>query len=370
MPERQWSQGAALAALSGLEHMGSARLLAALEGRTPAAVVAWLRSGGAPAGIARAEAAGWRAELDRFDVSAAEAALAENGIHASWAGSPDHPGFLNDDVGPAPVLFRRGHPIDESAPAVAIVCTRRASGVGREIARELGLGLAEAGVMVVSGLALGIDGAAHEGALLTDGAPPLAFVGGGADVVYPKRHHDLWRRMVERGTVASEAPPGSPPLPWRFPARNRLIAAAADIVVVVESRAAGGSLLTVNEAIRRDRQVMAVPGSLRNPAAAGANALLADGCAPVLDVDDVLTALGLSGAERTARREPGGPTSPGVGDRSPAAGRVLDSCDDGPASIDELVARTGLGVTEVLAAVSELLVAEAVVDDGARIRHR
>ena len=183
-------------------------------------------------------------------------------------------------------------------------------------------------------------------------------------MVYPKRHRGLWDRMVDAGTVAGEAPPAAPPAPWRFPARNRLIAAAADIVVVVESRAAGGSLLTVDEAIRRDRQVMAVPGSLRNPAAAGTNSLLADGCAPVLAVDDVLTALGLSQVERETRRDrvevPPVPSA--------AAARVLAACDDGPASIDRLSARSGLAVGEVLAAVSELLVAGAVVDDGARVR--
>lgn len=370
MPDRRWSDGAALAALAGLEHMGPARLLAALGGRSPSAAVAWMRGGGAIGGVEPAQTTAWRLALDRFDAAGADAAMAAMAMHATWVGAPDHPTFMTDDVGPAPALFRRGLPIDESAPAVAIVGTRRASGIGREVARELGLGLAEAGVTVVSGLALGIDGAAHEGALAANGAPPLAFVGGGADVVYPKRHHDLWRHMVERGTVASEAPPGGRPVPWRFPARNRLIAAAADIVVVVESRAAGGSLLTVNEAIRRDRQVMAVPGSLRNPAAAGANALLADGCAPVLDIDDVLAALGLSSAQRAVRREAGGSVAPGAADRSPEARQVLASCDDGPASIDELVARTGLAVGAVLAAVSELLVAEVVVDDGARVRRR
>ena len=364
MSDRPLADREAVVALADLEGMGPNRLHTVLVGRRPAEVVASIRAGVTPDGIPPALAATWRGSLRRFDPIVAGARLRENDIEVTWHGTPGHPAFLADDIVPAPVLFRRGRPIDEIAPAVAIVGTRRASGIGREIARELGLGLAEAGVTVVSGLALGIDGSAHEGALLADGAPPLAFVGGGVDVVYPKRHHDLWGRMVDAGSVAAEAPPGARPAPWRFPARNRLIAAAADIVVVVESRAAGGSLLTVDEAIRRDRQVMAVPGSLRNPAAAGTNALLADGCAPVLAVSDVLTALGLSRVERAERREPAALSCP----VSASASLVLSSCDDGPASIDELVDRSGLSVGEVLAALSELLVAGVLVDDGARVR--
>ena len=358
-----WSDTAAIVALSELDKMGPSRLHSVLAGRQPLAAVEAIRRGDVPERVPRALTAAWRSALERFEPRAADARLRDHDIEVTWLGTAGHPTFLKDDLAPAPVLFRRGRPIDETAPAVAIVGTRRASGVGREIARELGLGLAEAGVTVVSGLALGIDGSAHEGALLADGTPPVAFVGGGVDVVYPKRHHDLWTRMVQHGTVAAEAPPGARPSPWRFPARNRLIAAAADIVVVVESRAAGGSLLTVDEAIRRDRQVMAVPGSLRNPAAAGTNTLLADGCAPVLSVDDVLTALGLSRVAHAARREADPPTR-----TSEAASLVLSSCDDGPASIDELVGRSRLPAGEVLAAVSELLVIGALVDDGARVR--
>ncbi len=364
MPERRWSETAAAVALAGLAKMGPTRLHNVLTERSPLGAVEWIFAGGVPDRIPPPLAAAWRSALHRFDPVAADAWLSESGTEVTWSAQPDHPVFLTNDVMPAPVLFRRGCLLDEIAPAVAVVGTRRASGTGREIARELGFGLAEAGVTVVSGLALGIDGSAHEGALLAGAAPPLAFVGGGVDVVYPKRHQDLWSRLLEVGTVASEAPPGAQPAPWRFPARNRLIAAAADIVVVVESRAAGGSLLTVDEAIRRDRQVMAVPGSLRNPAAVGTNTLLADGCAPVLAVTDVLTALGLNQVERAKRRDQREvPASP-----SRSAAQVLSSCDDGPASIDQLSCRSGLSVGEVLAAVSELIAAGALVDDGARVR--
>ncbi len=222
MPDQPWSYNPAAAALTGLAEMGPARLHKVLAGHHPIEAVEWVCHGGVPDGIPQTLSAAWRAALCRFDPGAAEARLKEGSLTATWNAAPRHPTFLTDDLGPAPVLFWRSCPIDETAPAVAIAGTRRASGIGREIARELGSGLAEAGVTVVSGPVLGIDGSAHEGAFPSATAPPVAFVGGGGDVVYPKRHHELWGRMVEFGTVAAEAPPGERPSPWRFLARNPL----------------------------------------------------------------------------------------------------------------------------------------------------
>lgn len=355
------SDHVALTALAGLDGMGPKRLDATLRRFGP--VDAWsMLQAGRSFGVAPTEVeTAWRAEAQAVDLDRVADALA--GVVVSRPGDPDHPVALTTDIDPAPVLYRRGRPIDPTCPAVAIVGTRRASAIGREVARELGFGLAAAGVAVVSGLALGIDGAAHEGALLADGAPPVAFVGGGPDIVYPKAHGRLWEQIVARGTLASEAPPGAPPTRWRFPARNRLIAAVADLVVVVESRRAGGSLLTVDEAIRRDRQVMAVPGSVRNGAAAGTNALLADGCAPVLSVDDVLAALGLSQAERAIRRQPS------VAPELPSElAVVFDAIDDGATSVETVVERVGVTTMEVMAAIGELTGRGLVVDDGARVR--
>ena len=373
MDERQWCDESAITAIARLDKIGPRSISRLLAGQPPLAALEAVLEGRSVDRVPVEQVAAWRSVLASIRPGAIRAELATTGLSVAWAGSAHHPSFLLDDVDPAPVLYRHGRAFESGGPSVAVVGTRRASGLGREIARELGLGLAEAGVCVVSGLALGVDGAAHEGALFADGAPPVAFVGGGADVVYPRRHADLWARMRVGGTVASEAPPGARPAAWRFPARNRLIAACADIVVVVESRETGGSMLTVNEAIRRNRQVMAVPGSLRNPAAAGPNTLLADGCAPVLSVDDVLTALGISQMAQAERRgasplalQHGSPSS-SVGATACA---VLTACDDGPSSTDELVARTGLSVQVVLAAVSELLVAGHLVDDGARVRRR
>jgi DNA processing protein len=213
------------------------------------------------------------------------------------------PSSLLDDPKPPLRLYVDGDVSALDAPRVAIIGTRRCSAGGREVARELGRDLADAGVCVVSGLAYGIDGAAHGGAL-QGAAPPVAVVGTGLDVIYPPQHRDLWRAVAAKGAVLSEYAAGTPPERWRFPARNRIIAALADVVVVVESHAGGGSLHTVEAALERGRTVMAVPGSVRSPASAGTNALLAAGSPPARDAEDVLVALGLEPAvwERTSSK--------------------------------------------------------------------
>ena len=221
---------------------------------------------------------------------------------------------------------------------------------------ELGSGLAAAGVTVISGLALGIDGAAHRGALAADGAPVVGVVGSGLDVVYPRGNRDLWEAVSAAGTLLAEAPLGAEPEGWRFPARNRLLAALADVVVVVESKRAGGSMHTVEEAIRREVTVMAVPGSVRNPAAEGTNLLLSEGCAPACSTDDVLVALELATAGPASGRKPPFDLSRRVQAENAISGIELDSLqkklfdllDDGPVSLDTLVLRAGVLVARGL----------------------
>lgn len=369
------------AALASLQAATPLRLHNLLERRPVGEAFEAVESGRLGAEVAPVEVlAEWQRELRGIDLGALSERLDSAGACVSTLRDPIHPVQLVNDVDPAPVLFSSGTLPDPSLAHVAVIGTRRASSIGREVAREIGMGLAEAGVVVVSGLALGIDGEAHRGALLANGAPPLAVVGSGIDVVYPKRHRELWAGVVAAGAVVTEAPLGGRPEPWRFPARNRLIAAFSDLVVVVESRASGGSLLTVEQALRRDVEVMAVPGSVRNKAAQGANQLLVDGCAPARDVVDVLVALGLSQATLATRR---GRAGAGAADSAagscagPAArsgaldaggALVLDAIDDGPTSMDEVVHRSGLGVLEVYAHVEELVAAGLVVHDGSRIR--
>ena len=353
---------AALAALPGAGAARLGRLLAADD-----AGAAWdrVRAGRVGAEVAPASVrTEWRAAAAAVDLGAIGEVLRRAGVVATTWHDPAHPPRFVHDIDPAPIAFRCGRMPEASMPHVAVVGTRRASAIGKEIARDLGGGLADAGVVVVSGLALGIDAAAHHGALLAAATPPIAVVGSGCDVPYPKANASLWSQVAAAGAVLSEAPMGARPEAWRFPARNRLLVALADLVVVVESRATGGSLLTVDEAVRRGIDVMAVPGSLRNGAAAGANRLLADGCAPVLEAGDILAALGLDRCGAAARREVAVPRSaPGE-----TAGRILEAIDDGPTSVDELVARAEVDAATVFAALTELELAGLITHDGARVR--
>jgi DNA processing protein len=353
-----------VAALAALPQAGSVRLGRLLHERGPADAWALVAEGRVPIDVAPAAVRhGWRTASRSVVLDDLREHLDTVGVHPTSWHDAAHPPRFSADIDPAPVAFRSGRLPAATLPHVAIIGTRRASTIGREIARELGAGLAAEGVVVVSGLALGIDGAAHRGALLGDGAPPVAVVGSGADVVYPAAHRELWGEIATAGAVLTEAPLGARPDAWRFPARNRLIAALADLVVVVESRAAGGSLLTVEQAMRRGIDVMAVPGSVRNAAAIGTNQLLADGCAPVRDVDDVLVALGLGRATMAARRAT--PARPAC---SPEAVAVLEAIDDGPTSVDQLVERLGFGVGEIHLRLGELSASGLVVHDGARVR--
>lgn len=288
-----------------------------------------------------------RRQAVALDPAAVWRAHCAAGIGVTAPGSPSFPAVFVDDPEPPIVLVHRGDLDSLSGPRVAIVGTRRCTRYGREVAHELGAGLSAAGVSIVSGLALGIDAAAHDGALM-GGAPPIGVPGCGLDIVYPAANAALWRAVGERGVLVGEVALGGPPIGWRFPARNRIIAALADVVVVVESHDRGGSLSTVTEAVRRDRQVLAVPGPVRSPASSGTNRLLADGCAPACGVDDVLIALGLSpGRRRRSRERRARPSRDGR--------RVLDALGWVPATLDQLAIRSGLALDELSGALDELV---------------
>src|SRR5947207_3064803 len=226
------------------------------------------------------------------------------GVAVHLLGTDGYPPELADDHEAPAVLFSVGDLSALDGPRVAIIGSRRCTRYGRDVAFDLGRDLARAGVRVVSGLALGIDGAAHLGVLAAGGgaAPPVAVVGSGLDVVYPRAHARLWSQVAEAGVVLSEAPLGARPEAWRFPARNRILAALADVVVVVESRAKGGSFHTVQAADLRGVPVMAVPGPVRSPVSCYTNELLVTGSPPARDIDDVLVALDLIGRGPKRRR--------------------------------------------------------------------
>jgi DNA processing protein len=290
-------------AMATLDKVGPKKLRTLLEVGSPSECWSRLGSGTHPAD----PTGRWRSEVRRSDVGAVWRRHRAAGVGVAVLGEPTYPAPLATDPEAPAVLFFLGDPVAAMGrPRAAVIGTRSATRYGIGVAAQLGADLAAAGVSVVSGLALGVDGAAHEGSCAGyragrgDGAaPPLAVVAGGLDDPYPRRHAHLWRRVAELGAVLSECPLGRGNEQWRFPVRNRLLAALAHVVVVVECHTNGGSLHTVTAADRRGRPVGAVPGSIRSPSSAGANGLLADGAFPVRDVTDVLVALSLCGAAPT-----------------------------------------------------------------------
>jgi DNA processing protein len=286
------------AVIAGFDRMTLDRLNVLLDGTDPSSALAMILGDQPPTGLIAplfdtpGLVAAWRdSAVNRTPERVWEDCLRLD-VSVFVRGRPGYPHLLVSDPAPAPVLFVRGSFDRLAGRRVGIIGTRNATGSGRNLAVTLGRDLAEEGVHVVSGLARGIDGCAHRGALsVVEGARPVAVVASGLDVVYPREHRDLWNLVAERGVLISEAVPGTPPEPYRFPLRNRIIAALSEILVVVESRETGGSLLTVREAAIRGVQVMAVPGAVGNRAAMGTNDLLRDGCAVVTGVDDVMSAL-------------------------------------------------------------------------------
>ncbi|MDQ6927134.1 MAG: DNA-protecting protein DprA [Actinomycetota bacterium] len=344
-------------ALSGLPGIGPARLAALMNAWSPQE--AWERVGAGSAAVGdRAVAAAcsdtervgalWMRAAARVDVARLWQAHVDAGVAVHVLSSPGYPAALGADSEAPAVLFSRGDVASLSGRRVAIIGTRRCTRYGRDVAWELGHDLADNGVTVVSGLALGIDGAAHAGALSARRRGTVAaVVGSGLDVVYPRGNSSLWSEVATEGIILSEAPLGSAPESWRFPVRNRVIAALAEVVVVVESPSKGGSLHTVDAAGARGIPVMAVPGSVRSPASSFTNALLADGCAPARDALDVLVALGLScasGAAATDTRSP--PDAAGTA--------VLKAIEWEPATLEEVVTRSGLEPVEATMALDRL----------------
>jgi DNA processing protein len=265
------------------------------------------------------------------------------------------PSLLAAIPDPPPVLWLRGEAevsaLDE--PAVAIVGARSCSSYGRAVARLLGRELAAAGVLVVSGLARGVDGEAHRGAL-DAGGRTVAVLGCGVDRDYPAAHAELARRIVDSGgLVVAEYEPGIEPAPWRFPARNRIIAGLCAATVVVEARARSGALITADFALEDGREVMAVPGEITSALSQGANALLRLGATPVTSAADVLEALGVAPPQREAEAEPTG-----------SGAAVLSAIAAGAATPDEIVRATGLEPGGVGGALVELELAGRVTMDG------
>lgn len=252
-------------------------------------------------------------------------------------------------------LFLRGSGEDSALglPAVAIVGARSCSSYGRSVTRSLAHDLAAAGLVVVSGMARGIDGEAHRGALEADGVT-IAVLGCGIDRDYPATHAELARRICGRGLVVSEYEPGVEPAPWRFPARNRIIAGLCGAIVVVEARERSGALITADFALEEGRDVLAVPGEITSALSAGTNALLRLGAAPVTRARDVLELYGID-VDATPMASLLGPDAESV------HARLLDAS----LTADELVRASELEPGAVAAALIELeLVGRVLLEDG------
>jgi DNA processing protein len=285
---------------------------------------------------------------------------AERDVTVLIRSSPDYPQRLHGDPEAPAVLFCLGDPsVPNRHPTVALIGTRSPTRYGIGVAAQLGAELSASGVSVVSGLALGIDGAAHEGACAA-GAPPIGVVAGGVGEPYPRRHERLWRRVAELGAIFSESPLGVRTEKWRFPVRNRLLASLSDAVVVIESRHGGGSHHTVEAALARGIPVGAVPGSIRSPTSEGTNALLSEGSFPVCGVSDILVALSLldihvKAAPSTAHSpEPyGGPDQ-----------ALLELLSSDPTPLDRLVQLTGLDLPALCGGLERLAQAGQARDVG------
>ncbi len=331
------------AALASVPQVGPSALRALLARDTPSA--AWARSSFAG------------------DVARIWQRHEEKGIEVCWRGGPGYPDRLGGDREAPAVLFCRGDPsVVDRHPTVALVGTRSPTRYGIGVAAQFGADLAAVGVSVVSGLALGIDGAAHEGATAS-GAPPVAVVAGGLDDPYPRRHERLWARVAEQGAVYSESPAGVRTERWRFPVRNRLLAMLSDLVVVVESRHGGGSMHTVEAAAARGIPVGAVPGSIRSPTSEGTNALLAEGCFPVCAVADILTALSLAGVVLPPPPQPAAGGAPGPVDLG-ADRSLLEALSSDPVSLDTLARRTGMAIPALCGGLERLARAGVARDVG------
>jgi DNA processing protein len=287
---------------------------------------------------------------DSFDEVAYLSDLRRDGVR--WLSREDafFPKRLGSIHDPPPGLFLRGTASPEllSEPSVAVVGARSCSDYGAHVARMLGRELASTGVVVVSGLARGVDGWAHRGALEGAGRT-VAVLGCGIDRDYPRAHASLAGRIAESGLLVSEYPPGVAPAPWRFPARNRIVAGLCAATVVVEARERSGALITADLALEEGREVLAVPGEITSGLSGGTNALLRLGAVPVTAVEDVLEAIGVE-------RPPYSETSPLEG----AAATVLTALEIGAATADEVARTSGLSPAAVASALTELELAGLV----------
>lgn len=337
------------------EELESALMLEALPGVGPATVrILVERFGSAPAALAavRAGRSGASSEVVeaarspglRGGVARGLARTAELGIRVFMRSDPEYPGRLSRLSDPPQALFVRGRADRLDVTGVGVIGARRATPRARALARRIGRAVSATGTPVVSGLALGVDGEAHRGALGASGGT-IAVLGCGPDIAYPPGHHRLFEEIVARGAAVSEFLPGTPPLRHHFPRRNRILAALVDTLVVVEAGARSGALITVEHALDLGIDVWAVPGPIDEPTCEGSNALLADGARPLVSISRFLReALGTEPHDEAVGAPP---------ELDGEEASVLDALR-GQVTADDVARRTGLDASRALALLSSL----------------
>ena len=252
-----------------------------------------------------------------------------------------YPQRLKEIEQPPPVLYIRGEYLPDDLFAVAIVGTRRVTAYGRQITEELAAYLASNGITVISGLARGVDGIAHQTALKAGGRT-IAVLGSGVDKIYPPEHRGLADKMIERGAIISDYAPGTPPDAANFPPRNRIVSGLSLAVVVIEAGETSGALITAEFAAEQGREVFAVPGSILAPQSKGTNKLIQNGALPLLSVNDLMQALNLTrmGEQKAARK---------VIPSDETEARLMDVLSDEPLHVDEIRNQTELPIEKVSA---------------------
>jgi DNA processing protein len=353
--------------LAWLSQSGCHAVLRMLEREGPEAIWWASRRRLLEWGMAPSAVMGFEEKRRRFALEEAEALLTRTGVRFLPYGSEYYPVELGHlRFPPAGLFVRAAETALEcllAAPRVTIVGTRKATVHGLRTAEAFASAFAARAVAVVSGMALGVDGRAHQAALETRGLT-VAVLGCGADLVYPRHHRWLYEKIAEAGIILSELPPGTAPARWTFPHRNRLLAALGDSAVVVEASRTSGALQTANWALELGRPVFAVPGPINTDGHQGCNMLLYDGAIPALDpcvtVEDFLLQTRIERRQRRATDDARRPQRGGEAERYPLRGVVaggegiLEALESGPSSVDGLMSRTGLTARAITAALAEL----------------